>query len=102
MLIKRLSHILSKYKRHLNDTRFLSNLYFSLLSSIVGSILNNFILQMCPLNGLFLHATLGLPALGNSWEAVRHLYGNSHSVVGVPEATQMVGTAPAKPREEPL
>lgn len=57
---------------------------------------------MCPLNGLFLLATLGLPALGNSWETVRHLYGNSHSVVGVPEATQMVGTATSQAQEEPL
>jgi hypothetical protein len=100
MLIKWLSHILSKCKIDLNDTRFLPKLYFLFYPLLVGSILNNFVLTMCPLTGLFLHATLGLPALGNSWEAVKPLYGSCNSAVGVPEATQMVGTATSQTQEE--
>lgn len=58
---------------------------------------------MCLLDGLFLHAVLGLPALGNSWEVVKQLYTATVIAwaVGVLEATQMAERATGQAQEEP-
>lgn len=58
---------------------------------------------MCLLDGLFLHAVLGLPALGNSWEVVKQLYTAIVIAwaVGVLEATQMAERATGQTQEEP-